>query len=85
MSEPCPSCRGQGKHPILCQPFVVDCPDCRATGAVPGGHAERVKAGAALKAARMAGGETLREFCKRTGESHSDRSRLERGFFYEQA
>lgn len=85
----CPTCEGTGivKSPFAfnadrneCSSKALPCPDCQQTGKVDDRYPEWVLSGLKIKADRLAGGETLRDFCLRTGSDPVLRSRLERGF-----
>ena len=85
----CPTCFGEkyvrlfpfmGSHNPD-KPYIeVDCIDCSATGKVDNNHIKWKKIGQRLKDARIERRETLRTFCKRTGEDPQIRSKMERGF-----
>lgn len=91
-TEPCPTCKGGGEVFSPCiyyadntsGPGLLPCPDCRASGVVPAGHAERVEAGKKLRAERLAAGLSLRDWCRKHGEDPTVRSRRERGFDFEE-
>jgi len=58
----------------------LKCYDCGGTGEVDDNYHKWRKKGQKLKDARIARRETLRDFCKRTGECPTRRSGIERGF-----
>lgn len=85
----CPTCLGLKK--LLLFPFMGShntdkayvestCYDCDGAGIVDDKYPQWKRKGELLKQARIRRRETLRNFCKRTGEDPSTRSRMERGF-----
>ena len=85
----CPTCYGE--KTIRFFPFMgshnpdktyseLKCYDCDGTGMVDDNHRKWLKKGQKLKDARIERRETLRSFCKRTGEDPQVRSKIERGF-----
>jgi hypothetical protein len=85
----CPTCFGHkvirmfpfmGSHNPD-KPYVdMICYDCDGTGIVDKHYPKWKKIGERLKQARIDRRETLRNYCKRTGEDPFIRSKMERGF-----
>lgn len=77
----CPTCHGQKDFVLTAawKSVIMPCPDCDASGQVDDRHHEWAPLGEALKNARIARRELLRDFCCRTGIDPLLRSRQERG------
>lgn len=84
----CPTCHGEKKFVLTTafaymrehgKPAIMPCPDCDATGQVDDRCPEWKPLGQALKDARIARRELLRDCCHRTGVDPVLRSRQERG------
>lgn len=62
-----------------CDVRMMPCLTCDGTGEVDDRYPEWRERGQAMRHARLERGETLREFCQRTGADPGTRSRMERG------